>query len=438
MRHQCLWPLLVLLTAGTTAVIAAESYLPYDTSPSPSEREGGEVIATARTIGSLPFADAGMTCNNVHDYDESCPFTGSTAADVVYRWVAPAPMPISIDLCASLFNTKVYVYDFEGGFGYGNPIACNDDAGCGYSGTQSVIDELWVTTEHTYFIVVDGFDHDACGQYFIYVHESPPCDVPCPPGAPLEGEPPLINNYEDSHNGGCNSVPPVFQTLAPPFHTPGRIDLCSRAGTYRHHGEPYRDTDWFICHADSAGLVTCSLTAQFPTVLYHLGFDPEERCEGGIEILDELEVEPCETGTLTLVTPPGEEIWLWAGCVFFEGIPEYSYLLHLEGIAPPHHPQAAPGPRTAATSLHAARPNPMTRSTRIGFALASTEQVLLEIFDVTGARVRCLRQGIERAGMHHASWDGRDDRGDPLPSGLYCVRMRAGRFAAERRITFLR
>jgi len=52
----------------------------------PDGREGGETIATAIVIGSMPFTDTGNTSDNIHDYDEACTYTGSTSPDVVYAY----------------------------------------------------------------------------------------------------------------------------------------------------------------------------------------------------------------------------------------------------------------------------------------------------------------------------------------------------------------
>ena len=56
-----------------------------------SDRSGGETIADAVPIGSLPFSDTGATCDNVDDYDEACPY-GSTSPDVVYAFTPAADM----------------------------------------------------------------------------------------------------------------------------------------------------------------------------------------------------------------------------------------------------------------------------------------------------------------------------------------------------------
>jgi hypothetical protein len=52
--------------------------------PTSALAEGGETIDDATPIAGLPYTDTGDTSDNVNDYDEVCPFSGSTAPDVVY------------------------------------------------------------------------------------------------------------------------------------------------------------------------------------------------------------------------------------------------------------------------------------------------------------------------------------------------------------------
>ena len=137
----------------TMAEFAEKPVIDYsDKYITPSGREGGEDIGNAVVIPALPFNDNGYTCDNVNDYDEVCPYGGSYAPDVVYSYTPPANDIIDIDLCASGYDTKVYVY--ENAYTPGAPYACNDDACPGW---RSFIDDLPLTGGNTYYIVVDGY-----------------------------------------------------------------------------------------------------------------------------------------------------------------------------------------------------------------------------------------------------------------------------------------
>ena len=83
-------------------------------------------------------------------------------------------------------------------------------------------------------------------------------------------------------------------------------------------------------------------------------------------------------------------------------------------------------------------PNPFNPRTVIGFDLARTTNVALSVHDLTGRHVRTLVQGVLDAGSHEAAWDGRDDAGLPVPSGVYLCRLVAGSFVEARRMTLLK
>ncbi len=83
-------------------------------------------------------------------------------------------------------------------------------------------------------------------------------------------------------------------------------------------------------------------------------------------------------------------------------------------------------------------PNPFNPETTIRFSLPNASQVKLEIFNMLGQRVRSLVNGQLNAGIHTAKWDGRDDFGQSLSSGIYFYRIEADRFASTKRMVFMR
>ena len=83
-----------------------------------------------------------------------------------------------------------------------------------------------------------------------------------------------------------------------------------------------------------------------------------------------------------------------------------------------------PGPRVpAVTQLYAPFPNPLHGSTTVRFDLARPSVIRLEVFDLTGRRVHTIAEGGYPAGGFRLPWDGRDDDGAPVGSGLYYVRL---------------
>lgn len=80
-------------------------------------------------------------------------------------------------------------------------------------------------------------------------------------------------------------------------------------------------------------------------------------------------------------------------------------------------------PIAGQTVLHAASPNPFNPMTRIPYTLEKESAVQLQIFNLSGQLVRSLIDGREGAGNHAVIFDGRDNRGASLPSGVYTARL---------------
>ncbi|GAB4376700.1 MAG: hypothetical protein Kow0042_23280 [Calditrichia bacterium] len=71
-------------------------------------------------------------------------------------------------------------------------------------------------------------------------------------------------------------------------------------------------------------------------------------------------------------------------------------------------------------------PNPFNPSTTISFNLPSASEVMLQIFDITGRKVRTLLEGQVAPGTHHVQWDGTDEVGQLVASGMYFYQLKAG------------
>jgi hypothetical protein len=286
----------------------------------PDFREGGETIDDALVISALPFSDTGNTCDNLDNYDEACPYTGSTSPDVVYAFTPMVDMLIDIDLCASQYDTKVFVYCESPG----NLTACNDDACANeYTPYASRLDAVPLFVGFTYYIIVDGYGGD-CGYYILDILETNMCVVECPPEGFPEGEPPLEDFYEDNYNGGCGSTPPVFQNL---FSISDEcITVCGRSGWYWNDGD-YRDTDWFEIVSTGYG-VSFTAVGEYPLLMLVLIAD----CEN-LVILDSLEIAACVEGTINIPTEPYQVFWLWIGPQTFSGpVTEFDYVMEVCGI----------------------------------------------------------------------------------------------------------
>jgi hypothetical protein len=81
------------------------------------------------------------------------------------------------------------------------------------------------------------------------------------------------------------------------------------------------------------------------------------------------------------------------------------------------------GPRPLSLELGPNVPNPFNPSTTIPFTIPSAGRVTITIYDVTGARIRTLVNREYQPGHHSAVWDGRNDAGATVGSGVYVVRL---------------
>jgi hypothetical protein len=80
-------------------------------------------------------------------------------------------------------------------------------------------------------------------------------------------------------------------------------------------------------------------------------------------------------------------------------------------------------------------PNPFNPSTAIQYALAQPGVVQLSIHDALGRQIRTLVNTWKTAGKHVVVWDGRDDAGRVITSGVYFYRLVAGESVQQRKLT---
>jgi hypothetical protein len=91
-----------------------------------------------------------------------------------------------------------------------------------------------------------------------------------------------------------------------------------------------------------------------------------------------------------------------------------------------------------ATALRPAYPNPFNPSTTIPFSLVSQERVTLRVYDARGKLVRSLKNDVMPAGLHEVVWDGRDDSGSQMATGVYFVRFHAGSYKMTKKVVMLK
>jgi hypothetical protein len=85
-----------------------------------------------------------------------------------------------------------------------------------------------------------------------------------------------------------------------------------------------------------------------------------------------------------------------------------------------------------------AHPNPFNPKTTISFDLPQASAVRIVVFDASGRQVRLLASGQWPAGSHAVVWDGRNDGGRSVGSGIYFYAMQAGAWQSQKRMTLLK
>jgi hypothetical protein len=86
-----------------------------------------------------------------------------------------------------------------------------------------------------------------------------------------------------------------------------------------------------------------------------------------------------------------------------------------------------------------ASPNPFNPRTTIRYSLTENNPVYLRIFDLSGALIRNILVGkIQGPGWFTADWDGLDQDGRSVSSGVYLYRMETGEYTETRRLTLIR
>ena len=83
-------------------------------------------------------------------------------------------------------------------------------------------------------------------------------------------------------------------------------------------------------------------------------------------------------------------------------------------------------------------PNPFNPSTHIHYQLPQRAEVQLAVYDILGRKVRTLVNRIQSKGDYRILWDGKDDAGHGLASGIYFINLKAGKFNAKQKILLVK
>ncbi len=159
----------------------------------------------------------------------------------------------------------------------------------------------------------------------------------------------------------------------------------------------------------------------------------------GTALWEEYGLKLCTYPDYTLAVRPqlitdgaGGTIVTWFNSNRNKGI--YTQRITANGNAPPVHVQDPP----AAASLAQNYPNPFNPTTTIRFGLTWRAFIALRIYDPAGRRVCTLVNGFRDAGTHREVWNGLDDSGHPVTSGIYFYQLDAGSFSETKKMVLMR
>ncbi|MFO7891247.1 MAG: T9SS type A sorting domain-containing protein, partial [bacterium] len=116
---------------------------------------------------------------------------------------------------------------------------------------------------------------------------------------------------------------------------------------------------------------------------------------------------------------------------------DYKSIIHVwqvnttpTAVKKPTHPESF--------SLKQNYPNPFNPRTTIEYEISKPDKVKVTIFSLSGQRIRTLEHQHRSAGMHTVVWNGRNDAGIKVGSGVYIVQLRNSAFTDQKKIVILK
>ena len=135
---------------------------------------------------------------------------------------------------------------------------------------------------------------------------------------------------------------------------------------------------------------------------------------------------------------PGDNQWNFAG--HLDDVRIYNTVLSetdirvLAGLGTAVEDPGSPEDLPPATTLYANYPNPFRDYTVLRYDLNRAGPVDILVFNLLGQKVRTLYSGTELPGRKHITWDGRDDNGNRVASGIYLVQLRLSNQRLHRKL----
>lgn len=97
-----------------------------------------------------------------------------------------------------------------------------------------------------------------------------------------------------------------------------------------------------------------------------------------------------------------------------------------------------PGTPSLQTALLGNYPNPFNPNTTIRFSLKDNAPVSVEIYNHKGQKIKTLVNEAKEAGTHSATWNGTDENGLSVASGIYYFKMNSGKFSSTKKMILMK
>jgi len=439
-----------------------------------TSRQGGDTFADATVIDALPYSNAGTTVGYANDYtmdttgvsgDLLCGWIGwygSTggAADVVYSLTLAEDTEVVVSLCGSGYDTALGVFDaVTSSLVLGNDDFCVD----------TYRSELQCTLPAgTYYIVVDGYGTTE-GDYVInvYVPEDPPETPNVTYNVYREGN--LIaagldtNVYLDETASlleACYVVTASVRTLGVDGDTLYYVETgASNEACGSVVNQPPGE---FILLTPTDGdtvMITPDNIGSSQIFAWNASVDPNgtpveyEICFAIQAPFDQF----CEdNGNSTAHFVPFADVAYYIDSLYQAGgnvVLDINWTVYAnDGM---DETEAINGPRSITFdagwalgidddllpevfALHQNYPNPFNPVTTIRFDVPEESHIRLDVYNILGQRVQTLVNGNMQPGFHVIRWNGTNDTGTPLASGMYIYRIHSSKFTAVKKLVLMK
>ena len=112
--------------------------------------------------------------------------------------------------------------------------------------------------------------------------------------------------------------------------------------------------------------------------------------------------------------------------------------VNLNGIRTEHGPIAVEITAPETFELSQNYPNPFNPETKIRYQLPNSGKVVVKIFDILGREVKSLVDEKLEAGFHEVTWNGRNNSGTRVSSGVYYYQIRSGEFKHTKKMILMK